>query len=140
MIGRFVLAWDENKDKLKEHIKTHDQNEYDSYEALVKLLFDIVINPEQESCSRAEYDTANIVTLDDGSYSGTQIFILHEDCYEPCIDDYVYTTVCYGSCSGCDTLQGIQCCHDGLPNNEQVSDYMELCLHLLQQCHLMKGE
>ena len=39
----------------------------------------------------------------------------------------------YGSCSGCDTLLGINEYEDGLPNEEQVKDYMTLCLHLIQK-------
>ena len=45
MIQKFVEAWDGNKSKLEEHLKTHRMEEYDEYEKLVKLLFEIVINP-----------------------------------------------------------------------------------------------
>ena len=48
--------------------------------------------------------------------------------------DYVYTNTYYGSCSGCDTLQAISGYDDGLPNEEQVKDYMQLALNLLQKC------
>ena len=44
------------------------------------------------------------------------------------------------SCSGCDTLLSISEYGDGLPDDSQVNDYMDLCLHLLQKCHYMTDE
>lgn len=137
MIERFVKAWDQNKDKLKEHIATHPQEEYNDYHYLVKLLFDIVITP-------TIYDTSKIHEIDDGCYSGTAIFIIPPVLYEPDIKDYVYTSVDYGSCSCCDTLMRIQDLEDnygkGLPTDRQIEDYMTLCLHLLQNCREMGSE
>ena len=145
MVKRFVEAWDKNKDKLEEFIKTHKQEEYDSYEELTKLLFDVVINPALKNTGYypwgAIFDTDNILEIDDGDYQGTLIYILHLDTYQPDVSEYVYTSVSYGSCSGCDTLQAIECrgnYWDELPDKRQVEDYMELCLHLLQNCHMMK--
>lgn len=138
MIKSFVDAWDKNKNELEEHIKTHKQIEYDSYKELVKLLFDIVINPEISTTTYGMFDTDDINTLDHGDYQGTEIFILHKNNYQPYIEDYVYTHTYYGSCTYCDTLQGIHCYDEGLPNEEQVKDYMSLCLHLLQHCTYMK--
>lgn len=134
MIKSFVDAWNKNKDKLEEYIRTHNQIEYDSYGKLVKLLFDIIINPEVNTYRFYSYDTDAIYEIDDGSYGGTAIYILHFDYYEPDIDNYVFTYVQYGSCSGCDTLQGIHQYDEGLPSEQQVEDYMELFLHLLQRC------
>lgn len=146
MIKEFVQAWDKNKDKLREYIKTHKQEEYDDYVDLVKLLFDIVINPEisntpysDERYFNKAFDTENIHEINDGDYQGSLIFLLHADWYQPDPGDYVYTSVYYGSCSGCDTLLAINCYGEDLPNEEQVNDYMTLCLHLLQHCHVMDG-
>lgn len=141
MVKEFVERWDKNKDKLEEHIKTHIMGEYDDYGDLVKLLFDIVINPPINTYNNAQFDTKNIEELDDGDYQGTLVFILHKDLYQPSVGDYVYTSVGYGSCCGCDTLQAIHMYdRDKLPSEEQVKDYMLLCLHLLQNCHYMGGE
>ena len=144
MIERFVKAWDQNKDKLKGHIATHPQEEYDSYESLVKLLFNIVINPaiaeEKGDWEGYQYDTNHICKIDDGQYQGTLIFVLHTGCYQPSTEDYIYTSVGYGSCSGCDTLQAIHLYEDGLPTDGQIEDYMTLCLHLLQNCREMGSE
>lgn len=106
MIKEFCLAWEKNKDKLEEYFRKTRQEEYGNYEDLVKLLFDIVINPSIE-CDHYRLDTENILVIDDGDYQGTQVFILHRDQYQPSVEDYVYTNTYYGSCSGCDTLLSI---------------------------------
>lgn len=139
MIKEFCLAWEKNKDKLEEYFRKTRQEEYGNYEDLVKLLFDIVINPSIE-CDHYRLDTENILVIDDGDYQGTQVFILHRDQYQPSVEDYVYTNTYYGSCSGCDTLLSINEYEDGLPSESQVNDYMDLCLHLLQRCHYMIDE
>ena len=139
MIKEFCLAWEKNKDKLEEYFRKTRQEEYGNYEDLVKLLFDIVINPSIE-CDHYRLDTENILVIDDGDYQGTQVFILHRDQYQPSVEDYVYTNTYYGSCSGCDTLLSINEYEDGLPSESQVNDYMYLCLHLLQRCHYMIDE
>ena len=145
MIKQFVYAWDQNKDKLEEFIKTHKQEEYDSYKDLVKLLFDIVINPViTEEFTYPWYqgfDTDDILEIDNGDYQGSLIYILHIDTYQPSVCEYVWTSVEYGSCSVCDTLRGIESrgnYSDELPDEQQVKDYMELCLDLLQGCHMLK--
>jgi len=133
MIKEFCLAWEKNKGNLEEYFRNTKQNEYDEYKTLVGLLFDIVINPEFHN----KFDTKNILNIDDGDYQGTEIFILHKNVYQQYVKDYVYTNTYYGSCSGCDTLLSIQEYGNGLPNESQVSDYMDLCLHLLQKYHYM---
>lgn len=140
MIRDFILAWEKNKKNLEEYIRTHAMGDYDTYQSLTKLLFDIVINPEMTGY-REPFDTENILVIDDGDYQGTLIFVLHRNCYQPNTGEYVYTSVNYGSCSGCDTLQAIHIYeYDKLPDEEQVSDYMDLLLHLLQHCHYMKED
>lgn len=140
MIKEFCLAWEKNKDKLEEYFRTTKQDEYDEYKTLVGLLFDIVVNPEFGDWDNNKFDTKNILEIDDGDYQGTEIFILHKNVYQPYIEDYVYTSTYYGSCSGCDTLMRISEYDDGLPSESQVNDYMDLCLHLLQKCHYMIDE
>ena len=137
MIKSFIKSWEKNKDKLEEYIKTHKQQEYDSYKFLVKLIFEIVINPDINVCGDGIFDTDEIDVLDHGDYQGTLIFILHRNTYQPCVDEYVYTYVEYGSCSGCDTLQSIHRYDEDEPDENQVEDYMTLCLHLVQHCKPM---
>jgi len=129
MIRDFAKCWNKNKDKLSESIKTNQKYGCFDYVDLVKLLFDNVID------IGVGYNTDEITVIDDGDYQGTQIFVLHERGYQPNVDDYIYTNTYYGSCSGCDTLLSIQ--EDGLTDEEELKDYMTLCLHLLQQCKRM---
>lgn len=136
MVKEFCLAWEKNKEKLEEYFRTTKQGEYSDYKELVKLLFDIAINPSIKN-SYERFDTENILVIDDGDYQGTQVFILHRNDYQPSVEDYVYTNTDYGSCSGCDTLQHIHQYECGLPDEEQIEDYMKLCLHLLQRCNFM---
>jgi len=135
MIKEFVKAWDINKAKLEEYIKTHKQEEYDSYEKLVKILFQIVINPYFKEILRLDvWDCEYIHVIDDGDYQGTQIFLIPSTPYQPTVEDYVITHQYYGSCSGCDTLLAIMNYDKGIPTEEQVKDYMTLELHILQRC------
>lgn len=132
MIKEFVSAWETSKEELKIHIENHMHDMYMAdYKDLVKLLFDVIINPNIDG----NYVTDDMTVIDDGDYQGTLIFILHDSGYQPCIEDYVYTSVCYGSCSCCDILQGIQ--YDDASDEEKVSDYMTLMLHLIQHCNRM---
>ena len=136
MIKEFRLAWEKNKGKLEEYFRVTPQSEYNSYELLVRRLFDIAINPERKT-EQNKFDTENILVIDDGDYQGTQVFVLHRNDYQPSVEDYVYTNTYYGSCGYCDTLQCIHGYESGLPDEQQVKDYMELCLHLLQRCNFM---
>ena len=136
MIKEFVLKWEERKSKLEEKIRNTPQSEYNTYEKLVKMLFDIVINYGEPMYN--QYDTSYIIRANEDAYRGTYIFVLHKEYIDDSyIEDYIYTTVRYGTCSGCDILKNIN--GDGysyeLPNEEQVKDYMTLILHLLQKCH-----
>ena len=129
MITELVQQWDKNKNRLEEYFKTTEQKHYDSYESIVKILFKYVINRDSDET----FDVGKMTIIDDGDYQGTQIFIIPKDTYQPNVEDYLMTNTYYGSCSGCDTLQGI--CHyeDGLPTDGQVKEYMMLALHLVQK-------
>lgn len=45
----------------------------------------------------------------------------------------------YGSCTACDTLLSINEYEEDIPSEQQVEDYMILCLHLLQSFHYFKN-
>ena len=137
MIKEFVKLWDENKDKLEEVIRNSTDHCNWRYKDIVILLFEHVINKGE-----VKYDTKDIDVLCHSDYTGTLVFILHDSSGVISVEDYVYTNADYGSCSCCDTLQAIQEINleSELPNDEQVQDYMMLCLHLLQRCHRMLYE
>ena len=106
-------------------LTTYD--EVSSYEELLRYLITDVLN--QSDNYYDHFQTDDIVSVDFGSYSGTLIMIFHVKTYAPSIRETFYTSVEYGSCSGCDTLQGIQMNSDG---GEKVQEYMQLSLNLLQ--------
>lgn len=141
MIKEFVEKWDKNKDKLEEYFSKTPQSEYENYEGIVKALFEKVINFGLETYSSKRFRTEDIVTIDDGKYDGTQIFILHRNTVAPELKDYVYTNTYYGSCPGCDTLLAIQGYDlEQKPNKNEVEGYMTIALHLLQKCNFMKED
>lgn len=127
MIKEIIERWEKNKHKLEIYFKETSQSEYSVYEKIVKKLFELVINDAKTS-----YNTDQITLIDDGDYQGTLIFIIPKNTYQPSVDDYLMTSVSYGSCSGCDTLQAINNYSSECPDEEQVKDYMSLALHLIQ--------
>ena len=131
MIQEIVKKWEENKYKLEEYFRTTKQENYGSYEAIVKKLFELVINTNKDSYER--FNINKMTVIDDGNYQGTQIFIIPKDTYQPNIDDYLITHTYYGSCSGCDVIEGIRNYSNGLPTEQQVKEYMILALHLVQK-------
>ena len=74
--------------------------------------------------------------IDDGDYQGTLLYLIPEDTYQPNSSEYLMTFVEYGSCSGCDTLQGIQCFLDTKSRDKSIDDLMNLCKDLI--CNMIK--
>lgn len=141
MIKEIVEKWEKNKYKLEKYFKETSQSEYDTYEKIVKKLFELVINDTDATCNypdafydvlRFVYNVDRITVINDGDYQGTLIFIIPKAVYQPSVDNYLMTSVSYGSCSGCDTLQAISDYSWECPDEEQVKDYMMLALHLVQ--------
>ena len=131
MIQEIIKKWEENKHKLEEYFSTTKQEEFASYETIIQKIFELVINSDEDSYER--FNINKMTVIDDGDYQGTQIFIIPKDTYQPNIDDYLITHTYYGSCSGCDVLEGIRNYSSGLPTEQQVKEYMILALHLVQK-------
>ena len=134
MNKRIIDLWDKNQNKLERYFATTNQSEYDDYLKLVKLIVKKVLNNDNEcDYMHPNYDIDNITVIDNGDWQGTLIFLIPQKTYQPSASEYLVTYSWYGSCSGCDTLQSIHQYRYGLPNEEQVNDYMTLCLHLVQR-------
>ena len=73
-------------------------------------------------------DYENIHVIDDGDYQGTLLFVVPEYGYQPSV--YWIFQVSYGSCSYCDTLQGIL--EDEDNKEQQIKDLIILALHMIQ--------
>ena len=141
MIKYCIEKWDKNKDilrsalgnnKLLNHVlnKNDDPLEYLEYKDLVKLTVMFILNDENE------WDVNKITEIDDGDYQGTLLYLIPEDTYQPNSSEYLMTFVEYGSCSGCDTLQAIQCFLDIKDRDESINDLMNLCKDLI--CNMIK--
>lgn len=130
MLQDVIKQWEENKHKLEDYFRTTKQSEYDEYKKILEKIIELVITTKDEF---NDYDYKKISQIDDGGYSGTLIFLVPTDTYEPNIEDYLITHTYYGSCSGCDTLQGISCYNYDLPTENQIKEYMTISLHLVQK-------
>ena len=132
MLNNIISRWDENNEKLKEYFKNTKQSDYcQSYLSILKAIVKTILPDENIS--------SEIIEIDHGEYQGTLIFILHKEEYQPSESDYFITSVSYGSCSVCDTLQAISVYHDDmLPTEEQVGEYMSLALHMVQKMKSLK--
>ena len=124
-------AWDKNKDLLENAIRNDKHMNDTDYLGLVQMVVKHILNGEKYL-----FDDKRITQIDDGDYQGTLLFVIPRKTYQPCSDDYLMTYVWYGSCSGCDTLQGITGYASGAANEQQVKDYMTLCKDIV--CNMVK--
>lgn len=137
MIDFFVNQWDKNKNALREYFENNNMENYDTYEKLVKLVLELVINKNNEIYGET-INIDNLKEIDYGDYQGCLIYIFPSDTYQPMASETFYMTVDYGSCSGCDTLKSIMGWFDEKPTENQVNELMQLCLNLIQNAHSFK--
>lgn len=141
MIKEYIEKFRTNKHLLREYFASTDQNEYGDYLAILKKIIEICI---YEKYTDDEFDTDRITEIDDGDYSGTLLYLIPRDMYEPAEYDYLTTWVDYGSCCVCDTLQAIQSRSSNykspwLPTEKQVDEYMTLALHMVEHMEWFRG-
>ena len=130
MIKLFVERFMERKEKLYDRFsKKHP----DSYEEIVRAVIEILDGKDHDVP-----DPERIHVIDDGDYQGTLVFVIGAKGYQP--DDYWYVKVGYGSCSGCDTFEGIKESSKKPPTMEQTKDYLMLALHIIQGLTKMGDE
>lgn len=122
MIQTFVDKFMSNKPLLAEEFKKAHPENYKSLVTNVMRIFD----DGEYGCP----DSSKIHEIDDGDYQGTLLYVIPEKGYQP--SEYWYVKVSYGSCSGCDTLQGIHSYSSEPPTDNQVEQYMTLALHIVQ--------
>ena len=133
MIKKYIDLWQKNKASMKDFLKRTRQENLD-YKLLLSKTIELSIN-----CDLNDYDkldTENIIEMGDGDYQGCLVYVISPcKAYvtSPYPNSYVTTYVWYGSCSGCDALEGIREYDDGLPNDNQIESYMLLCLHMLER-------
>lgn len=123
MIKEFVEQWEKNKDVIEDFFKRQHPEDYSQ---IVMLVIQALHDPSQYD----SIDPNRIHEIDDGNYQGTLVYVIGSSGYQP--SDYWCVMVDYGSCSGCDTLEGIRGYSDETPTEEQVKSYMMLALHIVQ--------
>lgn len=128
MIKYCLKKWDANKEYLEQKLKTDTSLNSCDYPYLVKLVVDNIFNIGDNYIL---WDSENITVVDNGDYQGTLLFLIPAKTYQPSEHEYLMTYAGYGSCSGCDTLLGIQEYGDKCPSDNQVRDYMTLCRDLV---------
>lgn len=128
MIKFMKFRWAENESQLRKRFENMSDDELNrlSYKNLVEYICEDIINTFADDTKYIMGPTAitdRITEIDDGDYSGTLLFTIPFDVYQPRPNEYFMTYVEYGSCSVCDTLQGIYY----KEREEQLNDYMKLC-------------
>ncbi len=134
MIQRFVDAFMAKEKELmawfsKEHPK--------DYEAIVRRVIEAVTEDDDLSEFHVP-DPERIHVINDGEYQGTLVFVIGAKGYQP--SEYWAVRIYYGSCSGCDTLQGIGSYDDDPPTPEQAREYWTLALHIVQGIKVLFGD
>ena len=128
MIKKFIDCWDKRKAKVEDYFKN---NHPDNYKHIVEKVISILYDDNDYSY---EYPSIKrIHEINDGDYQGTLLYVIGSNDYQP--SDYWFVKVDYGSCGGCDTLQAILDSvnyDDDKPTEDQVKQYMQLALHILQ--------
>ena len=135
MIKYALDQWNKNRENLRKELKESVNFLKEcSYKDLVVFVVKTIINNNPDTYYI--YDINNITEIDNGSYSGTLLYIIPMDTYSPSCDEYLMTYVDYGSCTGCDTLLWLQ---DEIGENltdQNVIDFMKLCEDIV--CNIIK--
>ena len=127
MIKDVIESWEKNKHFLQELIETTNQDKI-SYNWFVTNISKLILDIENPI----------VHEINDGEYQGTMLYLITDNSiYQPSVSNYYFTYVWYGSCSGCDALEGIRCYSNELPDDKQVKEYMTLCLHIVQRIKLL---
>lgn len=124
METKFIERFDNKRNEIKEALTfLLDTCEYGvDYEDIVRIVIDAIHEDDGDPDPNAIHE------IDDGDYQGTLLFVISEDLYQPY--DYWYVRVEYGSCSVCDTLEGIL--YDSDDREQQINDLFTLALHIFQ--------
>jgi len=136
-----IKQWEENKGKLREYFSADKKLSGCDYSYIVAKVFEIAVPKGMESYSE-KWNTEEMEEIDFGHYQGDYIYIIPPASYQPMPSERLITTVSYGSCSGCDTLQAIQADDnwEEVPTESQLNDYMTLALHIVQNAKMLYGD
>lgn len=128
MINELIPQWEENKHRVRQWVSETPMSQID-YLSIVKAVFRLAIIKTMDGFYEWNHD--GVIESEFGAYSGNSVYLIPSHDYNA--ETIVATHTAYGSCSGCDTILSISRYEDGLPNSEQVDEYMTLALHLVQK-------
>lgn len=130
MLKIMKKAWGQNEKKLRDRIidiVKSDMLRDVEYKDLLEIALETIYNNYDSIDTYTEVlDLNSITEIDDGDYQGTLVYLIPFDRYQPNAEDYLMTYVEYGSCSYCDTLQGIK-----MDSDTQIYDLMTLCRDMI---------
>lgn len=139
MIPEFVQAFDKQRKMLAKQFREYQPREYiDIVRAVVDAIQQVLVMPEEVDTVRQWLTAKRIVEAQTGSYQGDSVYLIPSTLYSECF----YVWVEYGSCSSCDTLQGIHDLGDSTADpatDKQVEEYMSLALHVVQSIKRLPG-
>jgi hypothetical protein len=135
MIQDFIKPFDAGRKELED---LFSRKHPETYKNIVKEVIKLIGESMENDPERPDFE--RIETIDHGDYQGTLLFIIPCAGYQP--STYWYVKISYGSCTVCDTLQGIRplASYDEKPTSQQVADYMTLALHIVQGLRLMNDD
>ncbi len=120
MIAEFVEKFDAGRETLKAGFARAHPG---SYWAIVKAVLGVIGGEGYD-----EPDPSTLVEIRSGDYQGNLLYVVSDNSGR-----FWSIKVYYGSCSGCDTLAAIRDYSiEEVPTDEQVRQYMELALHVVQ--------
>lgn len=122
MIQQFVDAFIAQEEAIKSEWRLVEP---DSYEDLVKRV--VMALADARDSYEGNPDAERITVIDHGDYQGTLLFIIGARGYQP--SKFWSIFVNYGSCSGCDSFQGIG---DDFDGEEKIGAYWTMALHMVQ--------
>ena len=118
MIAEFVEAWNLRWKEVAEAFSKQEPTSYlEIFTELVKIL--------------PELDPKRITPIRYGGYEGRIVFVVAEKGYTPHL--IFTTTVYYGSCSACDTLERIRVDSSDKKKLQRIKDYTTLAMHMMQR-------
>jgi hypothetical protein len=128
MITELTTPFVEAKDEYVAWLKTQEDP---SYRDLLMKAIDLSVNEDDFDYGEAP-DPTRIHVIDDGDYQGTLLFVVAASGYQP--DTYWTTRVYYGSCSGCDALEGAW----GNGDDQNWEGLYNIALHMMQKLKLVE--
>lgn len=136
MIKICLEAWDKYNRELEAWYRSLSVEDLNSltYKSITTKVFGMVSRYMDESCNWYEnLDLDNIVEINQGDYQGTLLYLIPFDTYQPNEGEYLMTYVGYGSCSCCDTLQGLELWGDYTENEYEnaIKGHMTLARDIL---------